>query len=61
MPGPAKLRKLAKECRTQARVIKNCPGLVGFGAREKPIIDLYHKIGDALDEIADALSNRSKP
>ena len=52
MNQATKLRRLAAECRREAEIIGNRPGLVGFGAKEGPIIDLYQRMGAALDEVA---------
>lgn len=51
-----KLKRLADECRREAEIISNRPGLVGFGAKEGPIIDLYQRMGAALDEVAASVS-----
>jgi len=52
----AKLKRLAKEFRTDAEKYTCRPGMVGFGAQEKPIIDVCRRMAESLEAIAAAVS-----
>lgn len=60
MSQAAEMRKIADEFLVHARMLGSRPGLVGFGAREQPLIEICLRSAKAMDAVAAALSREGK-